>query len=126
MNYANRKNRLLKLKDRELASSGVGKIFQHENGLLKEEIGVLKKSLKQTQDELEKLRSRYHDLDKENGILGYRLHTSFLPELIKYLASSIGAGIAVNFFFNHQNHYAWFSLIISTVIYGGVLLMYRK
>jgi hypothetical protein len=110
----------------ELCNSGVGKILLHENGILKKEIDVLKKSLKINQNELEKLRTKNHELDKENTILGYKLTTRILPEFLKFLASSVGAGVAINFFFNNQIKFAIFSLTISIVIYIGILLIYRK
>jgi hypothetical protein len=78
------------------------------------------------QNELEKLRSENHELDKANSILDFRLNTAFLPELLKFLASSVGMGFAVGFFFNEKIEYAVFSLILSIVIYGGILILYKS
>lgn len=96
------------------------------NKLLTLENKQLKKSLKEVQDALESLREKNHALDKENGILGYRLTTSFIPEMLKFLASSVGAGFAISFYFAGKLPEAGVALIISIVIYGGILLIYRN
>lgn len=114
------------LRDDELNNSGVGKILLSENKRLKEEVEALKKSLKINQNELEKLRSKNHELDKQNSILDYKLNTEFLPEFLKFIASSVGAGFAINFFFNNQINLAIISLIISIAVYGGILFLYKK
>lgn len=120
------KNAITSLREDELSHSGVSKVLLDENGRLRSETEALKKSLKTVQNELEDLRSKNHTLDKENNILNYRLTTAFLPELLKFLASSVGAGLAVSFFFAGQTESAVISLIISVVIYGGILILYRK
>lgn len=114
------------LRDDELSNPGVGKILFNENIRLKAEIDTLKKSLKLNQNELEKLRSKYHELDKEKSILDFRLNTIFLPELLKFLASSVGMGFAVGFFFNGKIEYAVVSLALAIVIYGGILILYKS
>ena len=114
------------LRDDELANSGVGKILFEENRVLKNEVTSLKMSLKVSQDELEKLRTHNHELDKKNSIMEYKLTTSFLPEFLKFIASSICAGAAVNFFFTNQIFLATISLVVSIFVYGGILFLYRK
>ena len=114
------------LRDDELSNPGVGKILFNENIRLKAEIDALKKSLKLNQNELEKLRSKYHELDKANSILDFRLNTALLPELLKFLASSVGIGLAVGFFFMGKIEYAVISFVLSIVIYGGILILYRS
>lgn len=114
------------LRDDELSNPGVGKILFNENIRLKAEIDALKKSLKLSQNELEKLRSKYHELDKANSILDFRLNIALLPELLKFLASSVGIGLAVGFFFKGKIEYAVISFVLSIVIYGGILILYRS
>ena len=97
-----------------------------ENSNLKREILLFKKSLKINQDELEKLRSQNHELDKDNGIMKYKLSTIFLPEFLKFISSSIGIGLSVSFFFNKQLTLAGASLFISLIVYGGILFLYQK
>lgn len=113
------------LQDHELNNSGVAKILLQENQTLKNEVSSLKKSLKVSQNELESLRSRYHVLDKDNSLLGYRLKNAFLPEFLKFTAG-IGAGFAANFFFNKQNTIGTLTLVVSLVVYAGVLHLQRK
>ncbi len=120
------KNRRTVLRENELTNSGVGKLLLADNERLQQEVDVLKKSLKESQDQLEDLRTRNHELDKANSILGFRLNTVFLPEFLKFIASSVGAGLSVNFFFSNQVVWAIIVLVLSVVIYGGILYLYRK
>ncbi len=126
MNKQNGKNKSLVLRDNELTNSGVGKLLLADKERLQQEVDVLKKSLKENQDQLEDLRTRNHELDKANSIFALRLNTAFLPEFLKFIASSVGAGLSVNFFFSKQMVLAIVVLVISVVIYGGILFLYRK
>jgi hypothetical protein len=114
------------LRDDELGNPGVGKILFNENIRLKAEIDALKKSLKFNQNELEKLRAKNHELDKANSILDFRLNTALLPELLKYLASLVGSGFAVGFFFNGKIECAVISFALSIAIYVGILILYKS
>lgn len=114
-----------KLREDEM-NSGVGKVLLDENTHLRKENEALKKSLNATQNKLEKMREKYHELDKANHLLNYKLHTSFWPEFFKFVASSVGAGFAVNFFFSNQTKWAMGSLLMSFLVYGGILFIYRK
>lgn len=123
----NHKTRLISnLREDELSNSGVGKVLLGNNKKLQTEVDALKRSLKNVQNELENLRSQNHTLDKENNILNYRLTTAFFPELLKFIASSIGAGFAISFFFNGQIKFAAISFVISVLIYSSILFLYRK
>lgn len=117
---------VLNLSKSELANSGVGKFLLKENEKLKQEVDILKRSLKVVQNELEKMRGKNHELDKANGILDYRLTVTILPEFIKFIASSVGAGLAVNFFFVNEIKSAIISLVVSIIIYVGILFLYKK
>lgn len=83
----------LRLKEEDLAHPGVGKILLGDNKRLRKECNTLKKSLKLTQDELESLRCKNHELDKENSLLNYRLGNALLPETLKFVSSALGAGL---------------------------------
>jgi VIT1/CCC1 family predicted Fe2+/Mn2+ transporter len=113
------------LRDDEF-NSGVGKLLLKQSQDLKKEVKNLKKSLASVQDELESLRTANHQLDKKNTILDYRLTNAFIPELLKFLASAIGAAVAVSFFFANKPIWGIAALVGSTFLYGGVLLIYRK
>ena len=112
----------LELNDNELANSGVSKILLNENGLLKQEVKTLKQSLKLSQDELEGLRSKNHELDKANSLLGYRLSADFLPEVLKFLASA-GVGFATSLFFTDQKTLSYGIGIICGLVYIGILYL---
>lgn len=56
----------------------------------------LKKSLETTQDELENWREKYHESDKQVSVLDERVSSSIATEIIKFLVSTILAGIGVN------------------------------
>ncbi len=107
------------LTSKEQKTTAAFKMLSNENKLLKQ-------SLKKTQDQLEGLRSKYHETDKQNSILNYKLDTSFIPELLKYLSSAIGAGFAVNYYFAAQHQKSLMIFIISALVYGGLLWFYRK
>jgi hypothetical protein len=94
--------------------------------LLMSENKELKKSLKVVQDALEDLRTKNHALDKENGIMGYRLTTAFVPEILKFLASSIGAGFAISLYFSGNVSGSLIVFAVSIFVFGGILFLYRK
>jgi hypothetical protein len=55
------------LNEDELCQPGVGKVLLENNKRLIAEVDSLKKSLRVSQNELEKLRSKYHELDKKTA-----------------------------------------------------------
>src|SRR3989344_4512957 len=61
-----------------------------------EETEQLKKSLKNTQDELENWRGKYHQADKEMGIMGTKISRGTLSDVMKYIFSVVPAGIGIN------------------------------
>lgn len=96
------------------------------NKLLTLENKKLKKSLKAVQDAFEDLREKNHALDKENGILGYRLTIAFIPEALKFLSSSVGTAFAISLYFAGKTSEAVFVLVVSVVVFCGILFLYRK
>lgn len=120
-----KKGQALTLREDEL-TPGVSKLLISDNERQKFEIDGLKKSLSHTQDELEKLRSHNHELDKSNVLLNYRLTNAFIPEILKFLASSVGTGFAISLLFYGDVSRAIIVLTASVLVYGGILLKYRK
>lgn len=121
---------MAKLKNRTRAQRKAGPttattILSQDNRRLRREIVTLKNSLKEIQDELEKWRSKYHETDKRNGILNYQLTIAFIPELLKFLASAIGTGFAVGFYFAGYKKLAVGLLLLSSLIYIGITWLYR-
>ncbi len=114
------------LSKNELKSPGVGKMLLNENKTQKDEIDLLKKSLKVNQNELEKLRGKNHELDKANSLLDFQLNTAVIPEFIKFVSSSVGTGFAVSFYFEKQEVLSGISLAASILMYGLVLFLCRK
>lgn len=116
-----------KIQNQKVAQySKLEEILLGDKKQLRREVTVLKKSLKDNQNELETLRQENHVLDKANGIFSYRLKSSILSEIIKLLASTIGTGFAVNFFFLHEIRNGLYCLIGSVLIYISVLLLNRE
>lgn len=109
----------LNLRNRDLGNKGVTRLLLKENATLKD-------SLKQNQNELERLREEHHALDKENGILNHRLNIAVLPELVKFLISSVGTGFAVSFFFSNNKIIGVLTLVLSVVGYWLVLWSYKS
>lgn len=75
---------------------------------------------------LGKWQSKYHEADKENKLLNYRLGVAFWPEVFKFLASAVGVAFAAGFYFEQHFKSAWGSLIASVVVYVIILWIYRK
>lgn len=91
--------------------------LEAENKKIKEENRALRRSLKDTQDELENWRSKYHAVDKDHGILSAHLQNGFLAEMIKYILSALGVGFGFYFLSVDQPQSGYFCLIASSVLY---------
>ena len=100
----------------------MSKILLNENGSLKQEVKTLKQSLKLNQDELEGLRSKNHELDKANSLLGYKLSSDFLPEVLKFMASA-GIGFATSLYFTDQKTLSYEIGVLCGLIYIGILYL---
>jgi hypothetical protein len=64
--------------------------------LMSRQIRTLEKSLARTQDELEKYRSKYHEVDKSNAVQISRNSTLIFHEFLKFVVSIVFGGIGVN------------------------------
>jgi len=84
-----KKEVLVTIKEGDLDSSGVGKLLFLENKELKEELSSLRKSLKRTQDAFEKLREKFHEVDKEKSVMKYHISSSIIPSLLKFLTTGL-------------------------------------
>lgn len=64
--------------------------------LISEKASTLEKSLKCTQDELEKYRDKYHEADKTNAVQNSRNRTLVFHEILKFIVSVVCGGVGVN------------------------------
>ena len=92
--------------------------------MLSAENDSLKKSLKKTQDELEKMRREKFEHEKKNSLLEYRLEATFWIELFKFLASA-GIGVSASYFIV-GNLYLSLTIGIPTVVIFIVTLIFGK
>lgn len=94
--------------------------------VLKDENNSLKKTLISTQNELERYRSRYHEVDKENGIYRSMKQTVVFHELIKFLSTGILGSLSINMLTEKKYSYAFVLLIIAIIIYTVVVKIDNK
>jgi len=83
-------------------------------------------SLRNTQDELETYRAKFHDADKISAILSEQNKVNVPGEIIKFISSALGIGFGVSLFF--ASEYFWGSLAIfaSVVVYILVTVFARR
>lgn len=84
--------------------------------LLSTRVKILERSLKNTQDELEGYREKYHEADKKHAVECNKNKTILLHEVLKFVASSVPVAIGVNYLTNQK--YVEGTL----VIIGGIIL----
>ncbi len=95
-------------------SSGAFKVLGQENE-------SLKKTLVNTQNELEQYRSQYHESDKKNGIYESMQQTVVFHELIKFLATGGLGGLSINLLSSGQYLYSGVSLFAAIAVYVSVV-----
>lgn len=91
-------------------SSGAFKVLKNENE-------SLRKTLVNTQNELERYRSQYHESDKKNGIYESMKQTVIFHEVIKFLATGGLGGLSIDLLTRQKYLYAFISLFIAVIIY---------
>lgn len=88
------------------------------------EIDAQKITIKNTQDELEEWRTKYHESDKKNGILDSKLSFFTGVEVLKYLLSAIGTSYGVNIF-SSGNFNGVYIMGVTAVLYV-VMTVWQK
>lgn len=83
-------------------------------------------SLRNTQDELETYRSKFHDADKASAILSEQNKVNVPSEIIKFVASALGIGFGVSLFFANEYFWGSVAIIASIVVYILVTVFARK
>ena len=86
---------------------------------------ILKKSLKKTQDELEKMRAEKFQHEKRNAVLENKQKTLIWIEIFKFL-SSAGVGFAINYYFIGNVSYALVVGIPSLLLFIVVEFLSNK
>ncbi|MEK7375785.1 MAG: hypothetical protein AABZ57_01275 [Candidatus Margulisiibacteriota bacterium] len=101
------------------------KILSDENIRMRGEVVVLKQSLKRIQNSRERLRIKFAKTDKENAVYKYRLHISFLPELLKFSSVS-GIAIFGSIIFTSNSSVPIWGVFVCGCVYVLVLYICRN
>lgn len=94
--------------------------------LMSEKNKTLEKSLKITQDELEKYRGKYHESDKNHAIQKSKNQTIIFHEILKYFASILFGGVGVNYLTNGDYLFGGVLILISLIFYVLIVLSDRR
>lgn len=89
------------------------------------EVDAQKITIKNTQDELEVWRTKYHESDKKNGILDSKLSFFTGVEVLKYLLSAIGTSYGVNLF-SSGNFNGIYIMGVTAVLYVVMTIWQKK
>lgn len=88
-----------------------------------EEGTSLKASLAAAQDELENWRTRYHESDKQAGILGAQVKSSVLAEIIKFLLSAVVTSIGINLLTDSEYILGGGIVALAVIFYVGIIAL---
>ena len=104
---------------KSLAAAKVLIISQHE------ELKVIKQSLVVAQDELGNWKNRYHESDKRVGILDSIIQSNLLAEIVKFLLSTVLAGIGINLLTDGSYLWGGIFALAAIVCYVGIVTLSR-
>jgi hypothetical protein len=90
--------------------------------LMAEKVKTLEKSLKVTQDELEKYRDKYHEADKSNAIHISRNSTQIFHEILKFIISIVCGGIGVNLLTGGSVNKGIGAIVLGVVLYSAIVI----
>jgi hypothetical protein len=93
-----------------MSNSGAFKLVENENT-------ALKKSLIDTQNDLEKYRSQYYESDKMNVVYESMKNTIVFHEALKYIGSGMLGGYGINLISENKFLYGGLIVLIGLVIY---------
>jgi|GEM_PF-3535430 len=110
--------KITNLTNKDLESPGVAKFVINENE-------TLKKSLRETQDRLEKIKEEKFEHEKKNIILETKQKSIFWIEFFKFI-SSVGIGFAISYIFSGNNTAALSFGIPSVIIFIIALIVGNK
>lgn len=89
------------------------------------EINVLRRTVVKTQNELEGWRSRYDNVDKDNGILRSQLDFFIGIEIFKYLLSAVVTAYGINLVTSKDSS-GWAYVVSSAIAYGLITLWQKS
>lgn len=93
---------------------------------LRKQVSTLEISLKNTQDELENWRTRYHESDKQAGILSAQIKSNLLAEIMKFLIATVLAGVGVNLITDKRYNQGGLLILIAVLCYIGIVLLGKR
>lgn len=93
--------------------------------LKSEQVKVLERSLKITQDELEKYREKYHESDKNHAIEKSRNSTLIFHEILKFVVTVVCGGIGVNFITGGNFKNGLMMLLLALILYSAIIFSDR-
>ncbi|MES2060014.1 MAG: hypothetical protein V4438_03215 [Patescibacteria group bacterium] len=94
--------------------------------LMSEKNKTLERSLKITQDELEKYREKYHESDKNHAVQKSKNQTIIFHEILKYISSALVGGVGVNYLTNGQYKLGSVLIVVSLIFYTLIVFSDRK
>ena len=112
-NYYSKKNNGLTTKEQKTTAA-----FK----LMSDKVKTLEKSLKSTQDELEKTREKYHEADKSNAVYSSKNTTVIFHEVLKFVISVVCGGIGVNMITSGAVKNGAIVIIVGIIIYSFVVI----
>lgn len=92
---------------------------------MNKEISTLKRTVVKTQNALEGWRGKYHDADKNNGILQSKLEFFVGLEVAKYLLAAVGTSYGINLV-TSGNKSGWYYVGASTLAYISITVWQKK
>ena len=92
---------------------------------LYEESVSLKESLKITQDELENWKNKYHEADKDAGILGAKLQSTVFSEILKFISSGLLVAAGINLLTDGKIIYGVVLMVAGLFLYIGIIVLGR-
>lgn len=94
--------------------------------LISEQKETLEKSLKLTQDELEKYREKYHESDKNHALQISKNSTLIFHEVLKFVISTVFGGLGVNMISEHSYRNGIGLIVAGVIIYSILVVSDRK
>lgn len=90
--------------------------------MMADKVKTLEKSLKSTQDELEKIRGKYHEADKSNAVYSSKNETVIFHEILKFVVSVVCGGIGVNMITSGDVKNGVMVIILGIIIYSVIVI----
>jgi len=93
---------------------------------LNKEAKTLRKTIVNTQDQLEVWRTRYHNADKKNSILNTKLDVFVGIECVKFLLSAVGTAFGINLITSSPKNNSGFIYVVASVCAYALLTWWQR